>query len=88
MFRFGPLGWKVQPELPNPVNFDAATAFVRDEDILEVCGCGPDPDRHLAVAQQFIDAGYQRLALINAGPDTDGFLDFAQDQLISRIRAL
>jgi len=28
-FRFGPLGWKVQPEVPNTVNFEAATAFVR-----------------------------------------------------------
>ena len=86
MFRFGSLGWKVQPELPNPVNFEAATAFVRDDDMLEIFGCGPDPDRHLAVVQQFLDAGYNRLALINAGPDTDGFFDFAQDQLIPRIR--
>lgn len=86
MFRFGPLGWKVQPELPNPINFEAATAFVRDEDMLEVFGCGPDPDRHLAVARQFTDAGYDRLALINAGPDTDGFLDLARDELIPGLR--
>jgi G6PDH family F420-dependent oxidoreductase len=88
IFRFGPLGWKVQPELPNPINFEAATEFVRDDDMLEVFGCGPDPERHLAVAQQFLDAGYDRLALVNAGPDTDGFFDFAREQLISRIRGL
>ena len=88
MFRFGPLGWKVQPELPNPVNFEAATAFVRDDDMLEVFGCGPDPARHLDVAQQFIDAGFDRLALISAGPDVDGFLDFAGEHLIQPVRGL
>ena len=88
LFRFGATGWKVQAELPNPVNFDAATSFVRDEDMRELFGCGPDPDRHLEVAQQFVAAGYDRLALINAGPDVDGFFDFAQRHLVSQVRGL
>jgi hypothetical protein len=46
----------------------------------------PDSERHLTVTRQFLDAGYERLALINAGPDVDGFLDFAREQLIPRIR--
>jgi hypothetical protein len=28
LIRFGPTGWKVQAELPDPVNLEAATAFV------------------------------------------------------------
>ena len=60
-FRFGLTGWKVQSESPNPVNFEAATAF------------RPEASTHLAVAQQFVDAGYDHLALINAGPDPEGF---------------
>jgi G6PDH family F420-dependent oxidoreductase len=88
LFRFGPTGWKVQAELPNPINFEAATAFVRPDDIRESFGCGPDPARHLEVAQQFVDAGFDRLCLINAGPDPDGFLDFFASELSERVRAL
>jgi len=88
LFRFGPTGWKVQAELPNPVNFEAATAFVRPDDIEAAFGCGPDPARHLEVAQQFVDAGFDRIVLINAGPDPDGFLDFFATELSGPVRAL
>lgn len=87
-FRFGLTGWKVQAELPNPVNFDAATAFITEDHLREEFGCGPDVERHVAVAQDFVDAGYQDLVLINAGPDPDGFLEFFANELQPRIRAL
>jgi G6PDH family F420-dependent oxidoreductase len=88
MIRFGPLGWKVQSELPNPANFEAATAFVTPDDVREVAACGPDPSCHLEVAQQFVDAGFDHLALLNAGPDPDGFLDFFARELAEPLRAL
>src|SRR5918997_6370774 len=47
---------------------EAATAFITEDNMREVFGCGPDASKHLAVAQQFADAGYDHLALINAGP--------------------
>ncbi len=87
-FRFGVTGWKVQAELPNPVNFEAATAFVTEEDMAETFGCGPEVDKHLAVAQQFVDAGFDHLALINAGPDPEGFFDFFNSELADPIREL
>ncbi|MBP2364525.1 TIGR03557 family F420-dependent LLM class oxidoreductase [Pseudonocardia parietis] len=87
-FRFGPTGWKVQSELPNVRNFEAATQFVRTEDMRDVFGAGPDVERHLAVAQGFVDAGYDRLALINAGPDPEGFFGFYEKELAERVRAL
>ena len=88
LIRFGPLGWKVQSELPNPINFEAATAFVTPDDVREVAACGPDPRRHLEVAQQFVDAGFDHLALLNAGPDPDGFFDFFARDLAEPLRAL
>lgn len=88
LFRFGLTGWKVQAELPNPVNFEAATAFITEEDMREVFGTGPDVGKHLAVAQKFVDAGYDHLALINAGPDPDGFFDFFEKELAGPVRAL
>ena len=35
LFRFGVTGWKVQAELPNPVNFDAATKLVTADHMRE-----------------------------------------------------
>ncbi|AKG46794.1 TIGR03557 family F420-dependent LLM class oxidoreductase [Streptomyces xiamenensis] len=86
--RWALTGWKVMSELPNPVNFDAAAATVREEDVLNHFACGPDPQRYAEVAQPFVDAGFDHLVMQNAGPDPDGFLDFYRGELDSRLRAL
>lgn len=88
LFRFGVTGWKVQAELPNPVNFDAATELVTADHMREQFGCGPDVERHVEIARPFVDAGYDHLALINAGPDMDGFFDFFTKELAPALRAL
>ncbi|CUU59831.1 F420-dependent oxidoreductase, G6PDH family [Parafrankia irregularis] len=85
--RWALTGWKVMSELPNPVNFAAATTTVTEHDVTDRFACGPDPDRHLAVAGQFIDAGFDRLALLNAGPDPDAFLAFFRTELAEPLRS-
>jgi G6PDH family F420-dependent oxidoreductase len=86
--RWAVTGWKVMSELPNPVNFDAASATVREEDILEQFACGSDPARCLEVAQQFVDAGFDRLVMMNSGPDPEGFFDFYRRELDRPLRTL
>ncbi|MFI0242174.1 TIGR03557 family F420-dependent LLM class oxidoreductase [Streptomyces sp. NPDC016845] len=86
--RWAVTGWKVMSELPNPANFEAATSTVRKEDILAKFACGSDPNRYVEVAQPFVDAGFDRLVMQNAGPDPDGFIDFYQRELDQRLRAL
>ncbi|WP_320778667.1 TIGR03557 family F420-dependent LLM class oxidoreductase [Streptomyces sp. CRN 30] len=86
--RWALTGWKVMSELPNPVNFDAATTTVRLEDVLEKFACGPDPERYVSAAQSYVDAGFDRLVMQNAGPDPDGFIDFYQSELDGRLRGL
>ncbi|MBL7500540.1 TIGR03557 family F420-dependent LLM class oxidoreductase [Frankia sp. CNm7] len=85
--RWALTGWKVMSELPNPVNFAAATTTVTERDVAEQFACGPDPARHLAVADRFVDAGFDRLALLNAGPDPDEFLDFFRAELAEPLRS-
>lgn len=87
-FRWAVTGWKVMSELPNPVNFEAATATVREDDIRGRFACGPDPARALEVARPFTDAGFDRLVLLNAGPDPMGFIEFYRDQLDAPLRKL
>ncbi|GHC72471.1 LLM class F420-dependent oxidoreductase [Nocardiopsis terrae] len=85
LFRFGLTGWKVQSELPNPVNFEAATALIDSGDMADAFGYGPDPERHLAAVQGFVDAGFDHLVLINAGPDPEGFFTFFEEELAQQI---
>ena len=84
----GLTGWKVQAELPNPVNFEAATASIGPAQVRQQLACGPDVKRHLQVAQQFVDAGFDHLVTLNAGPDQDGFIDFFANELAAPLRAL
>src|ERR1700716_990392 len=39
--RYAMLGWKVMSELPNPVNFEAAARYVREDDVARQVPCGP-----------------------------------------------
>jgi hypothetical protein len=57
-----------------------------DEDaVAESVICGPDPDRHLEAINEFIDAGYDNVYFHQVGPDQDGFLDFAEEELLPRL---
>ncbi|WP_328858483.1 TIGR03557 family F420-dependent LLM class oxidoreductase [Williamsia herbipolensis] len=87
-FRFGLTGWKVQSELPNPINFEAATSLVRPSDVADAMSCGPDIDAHVASAKEFADAGFDHLTLLNAGPDVDAFLAVCESDLIGKIRSV
>jgi G6PDH family F420-dependent oxidoreductase len=86
--RWALTGWKVMSELPNPVNFAAASATVREDDIRGQFSVGPDPDVHVQQVQPYVDAGFDHIVLQNAGPDPDGFIDACAGGLIERVRAL
>ncbi|NIZ89535.1 TIGR03557 family F420-dependent LLM class oxidoreductase [Kineococcus rubinsiae] len=86
--RWAVTGWKVMAELPNPVNFAAATTTVKAEDITAQFAVGPHVQGYLDVAQQFVDAGFDHLVTQNAGPDPDGFLEFFATTLQEPLRAL
>ncbi|MFE9955363.1 TIGR03557 family F420-dependent LLM class oxidoreductase [Micromonospora sp. NPDC005299] len=86
--RWAVTGWKVMSELPNPVNFDAATVWVEDQHIRQQFSVGPDPEPHLAKVKAYVEAGFDHIVLQNAGPDPDGFLDFCADDFLARVRAL
>ena len=63
-------------ELPNPANFEAATRTVDDDDITELVSCGPDPEVHVQAIGAFADAGFSDIAVVQAGPEQEGFLRF------------
>ncbi|MCZ2830733.1 TIGR03557 family F420-dependent LLM class oxidoreductase [Modestobacter sp. VKM Ac-2986] len=86
--RWALTGWPVMSELPNPVNFDAASSSVDADDIRGQFSVGPDLDVHVQQAQPYVDAGFDHIVLQNTGPDPDGFLAVCQSELIERVRGL
>jgi len=87
LFRFSTAGWKVQSELPNPVNFEAATASVREEDVAKEISCGVDPDRHLEAIRQWLEAGFDRIAVVALG-DLDRFFELWKQELRPSLESL
>jgi G6PDH family F420-dependent oxidoreductase len=83
-FRFSAPGWKVMSELPNVVNFEAATATVRPEDVAEAIPCGPDPDRFVDAITQWTDAGFDHVAIAPVG-DIDAFFAMWEGGLRDRL---
>jgi hypothetical protein len=75
-------------ELPNPVNFDAASRTVRAEDIREQFAVGPDAEPYVEAVKEYVQAGYDHIVLQNAGPDPEGFIDFFHKDLGDKLRAL
>jgi G6PDH family F420-dependent oxidoreductase len=86
--RWAVTGWKVMAELPNPVNFEAASATVTADDIREQFTVGPDAEPYVEAVRKYTDAGYDHIVLQNAGPDPDGFIDFFDKDLRDKLRSL
>lgn len=80
-FRFAAGGWKVQAELPNPVNFGAATKNIQPADMDGLLPAGNDPQEHATSIRQFIDAGVTNMAVAYPGQDLEGYMKFWKDEL-------
>jgi G6PDH family F420-dependent oxidoreductase len=72
-------------ELALPAHFEAAAELVEPDDLAESMPLGPDPDRYLDEIKQFEDAGYDHVYIHQVGPDQNGFLQFAQRELMAKL---
>ncbi|CAN7509518.1 TIGR03557 family F420-dependent LLM class oxidoreductase [Phenylobacterium sp. LjRoot219] len=87
-FRFGAFGWSVLSELPTVEGFEAASRYVRPEDMKGNAGLGPDPESHLKTIRRYIDAGFDHLTLLGAGPEQADFIEFFEKKLQPRLGEL
>lgn len=85
-FRFSAFDWSVNSELPNVEGFETASRFVRVEDLAGTIPAGPDPEVHLAAIRKYVDAGFDHVALLGIGPDQQGFIAFAEEELLPALR--
>ncbi|WP_207457160.1 TIGR03557 family F420-dependent LLM class oxidoreductase [Herbiconiux sp. SYSU D00978] len=88
-FRWFAGGWFVNSDLPTTTAFDAASKFVRPEDVAEQIACGPDLDELAESVRPFVDAGFTDIALVQIGDELqDRFLDEVAEPLLEKVRAL
>ncbi|MBD7919097.1 TIGR03557 family F420-dependent LLM class oxidoreductase [Cellulomonas sp. Sa3CUA2] len=87
-FRWFGGGWKVNADLPTTESFDAASQFVRPEDVAESIPCGPDLDAVVEAVSAYWEAGFTDVAVVQVGDALQQrFLDEAAGPLLERLRA-
>lgn len=87
-FRWFGGGWGVNADLPTPHGFNAASQFVREEDIAKSIACGPDLDELVEGVKPLWEAGFTDVAVVQIG-DTlqQRFLDEVAGPLLEKLRA-
>ncbi|MGM0350429.1 LLM class F420-dependent oxidoreductase [Streptomyces sp. Adlamb9] len=86
-FRWFGLGWKVNAELPHPDSFESATRFVTPDDVAASIPCGDDPDAFVEAVRPYARAGFEELALVQIGGDTQPeFLHWSAKTLLPALR--
>jgi coenzyme F420-dependent glucose-6-phosphate dehydrogenase len=73
-------------ELPLPSSFEGLVPLVTEDAIAEKVACGPDPAAHAAAVKPYLDAGFDHVYIHQVGPDQAGFIDFAERELLPRLR--
>ncbi|PZU39451.1 MAG: LLM class F420-dependent oxidoreductase [Microbacterium sp.] len=88
-FRWFAGGWAVNADLTTPAGFEAATQFVRPEDVASSIACGPDLDRLAESMRPYLEAGFTDIAIVQIGDEAqDRFLAEAAGPLLERLREL
>jgi len=88
-FRWFGGGWAVNADLPTTAGFEAASSFVRLDDVAGSIACGPDLDELAASVQPYLDAGFTDIAFVQIGDQAqDEFLAEAAGPLLEKARAL
>jgi G6PDH family F420-dependent oxidoreductase len=83
LFRWFGLGWNVNADLPGTAGFDAASQFVREEDVESSLPCGDDVDAVIEAAKEYADAGFTHLALVQIGGDQQApYLEWSERTLM------
>jgi G6PDH family F420-dependent oxidoreductase len=73
-------------ELPLPSSFESLAELVTEDALAEQVACGPDPEVHLEKLKPYLDAGFDHVYIHQVGPDQEGFIDFAERELLPRLR--
>ena len=89
LFRWFGGGWNVNADLPTEKGFEAASQFVREDDVAESIACGPDLDELAQSVAPFWEAGFTDVAVVQIGDESQQeFLDKVAGPLLEKLRTL
>jgi G6PDH family F420-dependent oxidoreductase len=77
---------ELNQELPTPAHFEQVAKMVREEDVVEVIPCGPDPERHIAAVKKFAEAGFDHVYIHQIGSEQEGFFRFYEQEVLPKLR--
>jgi G6PDH family F420-dependent oxidoreductase len=69
-------------DLPTTTHFAQAAGIVTRDMVRERIVCGPDPQRHIAAIQAYVDAGYDEVYVAQMGPDQAGMIRFYEREVL------
>ncbi|MFN8591793.1 MAG: TIGR03557 family F420-dependent LLM class oxidoreductase [Thermomicrobiales bacterium] len=78
------LSGELNQELPTPTHFEQAVQLVTPEKVAEQTVLGPDPQPYLDKIEAFVQAGIDRVYFHQIGPDQEGFIRFAEREILPR----
>jgi G6PDH family F420-dependent oxidoreductase len=76
---------QLHQDLPTPAHFEQAASAVTVEAATRGTPCGPDPEVHVAAIRQYVDAGFDEVAVTQIGADQEGFFTFWERELRPRL---
>ena len=76
---------EVSQELPNPAQFTDLVSSITEDQVAEAIPCGPDAAVHLEKIRAYVEAGYDHVYLHQVGPDQEGFMAFAEKELLPEL---
>ena len=74
-------------ELPTPAHFQQAVQLVTPEKIAESVVIGPDASKYLAKIDEYAQAGFDHIYIHQVGPDQEGFIRFAEREILPQYAA-
>ncbi|MDN5748623.1 MAG: TIGR03557 family F420-dependent LLM class oxidoreductase [Pseudonocardia sp.] len=72
--------------LPRPQDVADAASLVPRDAVGRQFACGPDPDKHVAAAQRFVDAGFDEVHVQQIGGNHDAFFRAWTDEVLPALR--
>jgi len=69
-------------ELTMPAHYEEAAELLDADQVAESVTCGPDPSRHRAAIQEYLDTGYDHVYVHQVGDDQEGFFRFYEQEIL------
>jgi G6PDH family F420-dependent oxidoreductase len=88
LFKWFGGGWKVNAELPGTAAFEAASQYVRPDDVAESIPCGNRVEDFVDAVKKFTDAGFTHVALCQVGGESQpDFVKWSEKELLPALRS-